>query len=354
MPTLGDIAKALDLPFRGNPETPLSRLASLDSAGEGDLSFVAQKKFSKQLATSLVTAVICPEEWVGNYTGAVLLSAQPYIDFARATRLFDNRPQPSGCVHETAVVATTVQLGTNVTIDAGAVLEDGVVLGDNAWIGPNVWVGYDVKIGDATEIRSGVRLYHGVTVGHGCLIHANTVIGSDGFGFAQDGERFEKIEQIGGLKIGNNVEIGAGCTIDRGAIADTLIGDGVILDNQIHIAHNVKIGENCIIAGQAGFAGRNPDSGTDFTSTQCENLVPDIELTGKQKALFVDDMFTEEFFALQKEKTKSTHENVENIDYFHIDNSMDGIEEEHIRELIETKKYEKLFLDFDTGICEYL
>ncbi|MEE3018896.1 MAG: UDP-3-O-(3-hydroxymyristoyl)glucosamine N-acyltransferase, partial [Pseudomonadota bacterium] len=223
MPTLGDIAKALDLPFCGNPETPLSRLASLDSAGEGDLSFVAQKKFSNQLATSLVTAVICPEEWVGDYTGGVLLSAQPYIDFARATRLFDNRPQPSGCVHETAIVATTAQLGANVTIDAGAVLEDGVVVGDNVWIGPNVWVGSDVKIGDATEIRSGVILYHGVTIGRGCLIHANTVIGSDGFGFAPTSSGWEKILQLGSVSIGDRVEIGAGCAIDRGALDNTVI-----------------------------------------------------------------------------------------------------------------------------------
>ena len=255
MPTLGDIAKALDLPFRGNPETPLSRLASLDSAGEGDLSFVAQKKFSKQLATSLVAAVICPEKWVGDYTGAVLLSAQPYIDFARATRLFDNRPQPSGCVHETAVVATTVRLGTNVTIDAGAVLEDGVVLGDNAWIGPNVWVGSDVKIGDATEIRSGVRLYHGVAVGHGCLIHANTVIGSDGFGFAPTSSGWEKILQLGSVSIGDRVEIGAGCAIDRGALDNTVIEDDVIIDNLVHIAHGVTIGTRSAIAGQVGFAG---------------------------------------------------------------------------------------------------
>ena len=255
MPTLGDIAKALDLPFCGNPETPLSRLASLDSAGEGDLSFVAQKKFSKQLATSSVTAVICPEEWAGDYTGAVLLSAQPYIDFARATRLFDNRPQPSGCVHETAVVATTVRLGTNVTIDAGAVLEDGVVLGDNAWIGPNVWVGSDVKIGDTTEIRSGVRLYHGVKLGHGCLIHANTVIGSDGFGFAPTSSGWEKILQLGSVSIGDRVEIGAGCAIDRGALDNTVIEDDVIIDNLVHIAHGVTIGARSAIAGQVGFAG---------------------------------------------------------------------------------------------------
>ena len=255
MPTLGDIAKALDLPFRGNPETPLSRLASLDSAGEGDLSFVAQKKFSKQLATSLVTAVICPEEWVGDYRGAVLLSAQPYIDFARATRLFDNRPQPSGSVHETAVVATTAQLGTNVTIDAGAVLESGVVVGDNVWIGPNVWVGSDVKIGDTTEIRSGVRLYHGVKLGHGCLIHANTVIGSDGFGFAPTSSGWEKILQLGSVSIGDRVEIGAGCAIDRGALDNTVIEDDVIIDNLVHIAHGVTIGARSAIAGQVGFAG---------------------------------------------------------------------------------------------------
>ncbi|MEC7009514.1 MAG: UDP-3-O-(3-hydroxymyristoyl)glucosamine N-acyltransferase, partial [Pseudomonadota bacterium] len=255
MPTLGDIAKALDLPFRGNPETPLSRLASLDSAGEGDLSFVAQKKFSNQLATSLVTAVICPEEWVGDYTGGVLLSAQPYIDFARATRLFDNRPQPSGCVHETAVVATTAQLGANVTIDAGAVLEDGVVVGDNVWIGPNVWVGSDVKIGDATEIRSGVILYHGVTIGRGGLIHANTVIGSDGFGFAPTSSGWEKILQLGSVSIGDRVEIGAGCAIDRGALDNTVIEDDVIIDNLVHIAHGVTIGARSAIAGQVGFAG---------------------------------------------------------------------------------------------------
>ena len=255
MPTLGDIAKALDLPFRGNPETPLSRLASLDSAGEGDLSFVAQKKFSNQLATSLVTAVICPEEWVGDYTGGVLLSAQPYIDFARATRLFDNRPQPSGCVHETAVVATTAKLGANVTIDAGAVLEDGVVVGDNVWIGPNVWVGSDVKIGDATEIRSGVILYHGVTIGRGCLIHANTVIGSDGFGFAPTSSGWEKILQLGSVSIGDRVEIGAGCAIDRGALDNTVIEDDVIIDNLVHIAHGVTIGARSAVAGQVGFAG---------------------------------------------------------------------------------------------------
>ena len=255
MPTLGDIAKALDLPFRGNPETSLSRLASLDSAGDADLSFVAQKKFSKQLSTSTVGAVICPEDWVGDYKGGVIFSAQPYVDFARATRLFDNRPQPSGRVHETAVVATTAQMGANVTIDCGAVLEDGVVLGDNVWIGPNVWLGSNVTIGNATELRCGVSLYHGVTLGHECLIHANTVIGSDGFGFAPTDSGWEKIIQLGTVTIGDRVEIGAGCAIDRGALDNTVIKNDVIIDNLVHIAHGVIIGDRSAIAGQVGFAG---------------------------------------------------------------------------------------------------
>ena len=255
MPTLGDIAKALDLPFHGNPDTALSRLASLESAGEGDLSFVAQKKFSKLLSTSAVGAVICPEDWVGEYGGAVLVSTQPYIDFARATRLFDNRPQPSGRVHETAVIASSVQLGANTTIDAYAVIEDGAVLGDNVWIGPNVWVGSGVKVGDSTAIRSGVSLYHGVSLGRSCLVHANTVIGSDGFGFAPTESGWEKILQLGAVTIGDRVEIGAGCTIDRGALDNTVIDNDVIIDNLVHIAHGVTIGARSAIAGQVGFAG---------------------------------------------------------------------------------------------------
>ena len=255
MPTLGDIAKALDLPFRGDPETPLSRLTSLDSAGEGDLSFVAQKKFSKLVSASPASAIICPEEWAAEFDGGVLFSSQPYVDFARATRLFDNRPKPSRCVHDTATIASTVRMGVNTTVDAGAVIEDDVVLGDDVWIGPNVWIGAGVRVGHHTEIRSGVSLYHGVALGRSCLVHAHTVIGSDGFGFAPTDQGWEKILQLGSVTIGDRVEIGAGCTIDRGALDDTVIADDVIIDNLVHIAHGVTIGARSAIAGQVGFAG---------------------------------------------------------------------------------------------------
>ena len=255
MPTLGDAAEVLGLPFRGDPSVALNRLAPISRAGVGDLTFVAQKKFAKSLADSEASAVICPQDWVGDFRGAVLFSEDPYADFARATRLFDNRPERSGRVDGSAAVAETAELGANVTIEAGAVIAAGVVIGDNAWIGPNVWIGDGAVIGAATQLRAGVAIYHDVKIGCDCLIHANTVIGSDGFGFAPIREGWEKILQLGSVTIGDRVEIGAACAIDRGALEDTQIADDVIIDNLVHIAHGVKVGRGSAIAGQVGFAG---------------------------------------------------------------------------------------------------
>ena len=255
MPTLGDAAEALGLAFRGDPSLSLDRLAPISQAGVGDLSFIAQKKFAKSLLASEATAVICPEAWVGEFSGAVLFSDDPYADFARATRLFDNRPASTGQIDSSAVIAKTAQLGANVTVDAGAVIADGASIGDNAWVGPNVWVGDRASVGSGTQLRAGVAIYHDVVIGADCLIHANTVIGSDGFGFAPTSAGWEKILQLGSVTIGDRVEIGAGCAIDRGALEDTQIADDVIIDNLVHIAHGVKVGRGSAIAGQVGFAG---------------------------------------------------------------------------------------------------
>lgn len=255
MPTLGDAAETLGLSYRGDPHLTLDRLAPISQAGVGDLSFIAQKKFAKSLVSSQATAVICPEAWVGDFSGAVLFSDDPYADFARATRLFDNRPASSGRVDSSAVISETVQLGANVTIDAGAVIADGARIGDNTWVGPNVWIGDGALIGAGTQLRAGVAIYHGVTIGQDCLIHANTVIGSDGFGFAPTTAGWEKILQLGSVTVGDRVEIGAGCAIDRGALEDTHIADDVIIDNLVHIAHGVRVGRGSAIAGQVGFAG---------------------------------------------------------------------------------------------------
>ena len=255
MPTLGDAAEALGLAFRGDPSLTLDRLAPISQAGVGDLSFIAQKKFAKFLLASEAAAVICPEAWVGEFSGAVLFSDDPYADFARATRLFDNRPSSTGRINSGAVIAETAQLGANVTVDAGAVIADGASIGDNVWVGPNVWIGDRANIGSGTQLRAGVAIYHEAVIGKDCLIHANTVIGSDGFGFAPTSAGWEKILQLGSVTIGDRVEIGAGCAIDRGALEDTQIADDVIIDNLVHIAHGVKVGRGSAIAGQVGFAG---------------------------------------------------------------------------------------------------
>lgn len=255
MPTLGDAAEALGLAFRGDPSLTLDRLAPISQAGVGDLSFIAQKKFAKSLVASKATAVICPDAWAGEFSGAVLFSDDPYADFARATRLFDNRPASTGRVDGGAVIAESAQLGANVTVDAGAVIAEGASIGDNTWVGPNVWVGDRAKIGSGTQLRAGVAIYHDVVIGKDCLIHANTVVGSDGFGFAPTSAGWEKILQLGSVTIGDRVEIGAGCAIDRGALEDTHIADDVIIDNLVHIAHGVKVGQRSAIAGQVGFAG---------------------------------------------------------------------------------------------------
>ena len=184
MPTLVDVATSLNLPFRGDAGLVLERIAPLESASASDLSFVAQKKFVSALNGSDAGAVLLPEAWAEDYSGPAIFSDDPYADFARATHLFDNRPEASKRVHDTAVVADSVKLGDGVTIDAGAVIEDDVVLADNVWVGAGVWIGCGAEVGENSELRPGVRLYHNTVLGSDVLVHANTVIGSDGFGFA--------------------------------------------------------------------------------------------------------------------------------------------------------------------------
>lgn len=255
MPTLVDVATSLNLPFRGEPGLLLERIAPLESASPSELSFVAQKKYLTALEDSAAGAVIVPEAWVEGYSGPALFSDDPYADFARATRLFDNRPKASQRVHDSAVVAPSARLGQGVTIDAGAVIDDNATIGDGVWIGAGAWVGANVQIGDRSELRSGVRIYHETVIGSDVLVHANTVVGSDGFGFAPIASGWEKILQLGRVVIGDRVEIGANCAIDRGALDDTVIEDDVIIDNLVHIAHGVRIGRQSAVAGQVGFAG---------------------------------------------------------------------------------------------------
>jgi UDP-3-O-[3-hydroxymyristoyl] glucosamine N-acyltransferase len=252
---LGDIAKRLNLELLGDPDIELEGIAPLTTAGASELSFVAKQVHLSEVTNTKAGALILRPEWAETWSGASLLSDDPYLSFARVTHLFDDRPTALPGVHESAVIHETVVLGADVTVAANVVLEQGVVVGDGANIGAGVYVGHDSRIGSHTRLYPNVVLYHRVAVGDQCIIHGNTTIGADGFGFAPSADGWVKILQLGGVLIGNHVEIGAGCTIDRGALEDTVIEDNAILDDQVHIGHNVRVGERTGFAACSGVGG---------------------------------------------------------------------------------------------------
>ena len=273
MPSLGELATLLELELRGDASRPIQRLATLDAATPDDLSFVSEKKHLSKLDDTRAGAVILHPDWVESWSGCALLSDTPYVAFARATRIFDNHPQANGGVHDAAVVSDGARLGREVTIDAGACIETDVALGDRVWIGAGAYVGHGAQIGADTVIKPGAVICHAVQIGERCTIHPNSTIGADGFGFAPTPDGWVKIEQLATVIIGNDVEIGANSTIDRGALEDTVVEDGAIIDNLVQIGHgarvgrqtaiasqvgisgSTKIGARCVIAGQAGMAG---------------------------------------------------------------------------------------------------
>jgi UDP-3-O-[3-hydroxymyristoyl] glucosamine N-acyltransferase len=252
---LGDIAKRLNLELLGEPNIELEGIAPLATAKAEQLSFVAKATHWSEADTTQAGALILRPEWAERWSGAGLLSEDPYLSFAQATHLFDERPVAPEGVHGSAVVHETVVLGADVSVGANAVLEEGVVIGDGATIGAGVYVGHHTQIGSSTRLYPNAVLYHRVVVGAHCIIHSNATIGSDGFGFAPSAEGWVKILQQGGVRIGDRVEIGAGSTIDRGALEDTIIEDNVILDNLVHIAHNVRVGERTAFAACSGVGG---------------------------------------------------------------------------------------------------
>ncbi len=253
MPALSEIAAYLDLEFRGDPALVLDGIASVEEAGTSQLSFVTKAQYLEQAESA--GAVILHPDWADDWQGPCLLSPHPYLSYANATRLFDNRPVASGTVHPQAIVDPSARLGHCVTVDAGAVVAAGVVLGDGVWIGANAVVGQNTQIGENTRVYPGVVIYHGVSIGRDCTFHGNCVIGADGFGFSPSDQGWIKILQLGGVQIGDRVEIGASSTVDRGALTDTVIEDNVILDDQVHIGHNVRVGARTGMAACTGVGG---------------------------------------------------------------------------------------------------
>ncbi|MFH4830742.1 UDP-3-O-(3-hydroxymyristoyl)glucosamine N-acyltransferase [Vibrio diabolicus] len=253
--TLAELATITGGELFGDESLVVSRVAPMDKAQEGDVTFLSNPKYAKHLSECQATVVMVKAEHKEQCVGNALVVSDPYVAFARVVQAMDTTPKPADDIAPSAVIAADVQMGENVTIGANAVIETGVELGDNVSVGAGCFIGKNAKLGNNTKLWANVTIYHEVSLGDDCLVQSGTVIGSDGFGYANDKGEWIKIPQLGSVRIGNRVEIGACTTIDRGALEDTIIEDNVILDNQLQIAHNVQIGYGTVMPGGTIVAG---------------------------------------------------------------------------------------------------
>ncbi|CUX97261.1 UDP-3-O-(3-hydroxymyristoyl)glucosamine N-acyltransferase [Candidatus Hoaglandella endobia] len=252
---LADLAQQLDAKLHGDSELIITGIASISSAQAGHITFFSDSRFRDKLSSCQASAVVLTEENLPFSTCAALVVDNPYLTYARMAQLMDTTPKPAENISACAVLAPDVSLGQRVAIGANAVIESGVVLKDDVIIGPGCFIGKNTHIGARTRLWANVTVYHDISIGAQCLIQSGAVIGSDGFGYANDSGNWIKIPQLGRVIIGDQVEIGACTTIDRGALDDTRIGNGVMIDNQCQIAHNVVIGDNTAVAGGVIMAG---------------------------------------------------------------------------------------------------
>ena len=258
-PTLGEIVRELGGELVGDADLGIARIGALESATGDTVSFLASPRLASRLAASRAGCVIVAEaeREQALARGAAIVTADPYLYFARLTQWWARRfgTRPVAGVHPSAVVHESARVAQGASVGALAVIEAGASVGAGAEIGAHCVIGRDARVGAASKLAPRVVLGERCVLGARCIVHSGVVIGADGFGFAPDGDRWEKIEQLGAVAIGDDVEIGANTCIDRGTLGDTVIADGVKLDNLIQIGHNVEIGAHTAIAGCTGVAG---------------------------------------------------------------------------------------------------
>jgi UDP-3-O-[3-hydroxymyristoyl] glucosamine N-acyltransferase len=239
----------------GDGTRMIRQVAPLERAAYDEIGFVAQGKYLTQLASTAAGAVILPQDARDSTELPRILTPNPYLYFARVSALLNPQPRPQAGIHPAATVALDADIAADASVAAGAVVGNGACIGARSVVGANCVVGDQARIGADCLLHANVTVYHRCEVGDRAILHAGCVIGSDGFGFAPNEGGWEKIPQIGRVVIGNDVEVGACTTIDRGALEDTVIEEGVKLDNLIQVAHNVHIGAHTAIAACTGIAG---------------------------------------------------------------------------------------------------
>ena len=253
--SLGELAVRFGLTLRGEPELKVRSVATLSRAGAGSLSFLANSRYRRQLEITGATAVLISAEDEGDCPVAALIHPNPYLVYARIAALLHPQVPRTPGRHPSAVISSRARIAASAEIGPLAVIEEDAQIGERVSIGPGCVVQRGARVGDDSALVSRVNLYPGVTLGRRCILHAGAVVGADGFGFAQNSGSWVKVPQVGSVRIGDDVEIGANTTIDRGAIDDTVVENGVKLDNQIQVGHNVVIGAHTAIAGCTGISG---------------------------------------------------------------------------------------------------
>ena len=252
---LSELAEEFHLELIGNPDTSIHHVAGLEQAGPQDISFYTGARHKQALQASQAGAVILSSDDSELFDGNRLISDNPYASYARIAQKLHPRHQTTTGKHVTATIDTTARIHPGASIGQNAVIDADAEIGDGCEIGAGAYIGREVSIGSHTVVFANATVHHGTQVGSRCLIHSGAVLGADGFGHAREGAAWIFIPQLGNVQLGDDISIGANTTVDRGTLGDTIIGNGVKLDNLIHIAHNVQIGEHTAMAAGCGIAG---------------------------------------------------------------------------------------------------
>ena len=252
---ISDLMDGLDASLRGDGECLITGISSIQTAKPGEITFLNNGLYKKFLSTTKASAIILSEEYANECKVTAIISKNPYYTYSRIAQLFHPPKEIIKEIHPSVVIGKDAVISNTASIGAQCVIGNRVRIAENVVIGPGCIIGDDCDIGANTELDARVTLYHHVSIGKRAHLCSGVVIGSDGFGFANQNGQWHKVPQLGGVIIGDDVDIGANTTIDRGAIDPTIIEDGVKLDNLIQIAHNVKIGKNSILAGCVAIAG---------------------------------------------------------------------------------------------------
>ena len=252
---LGELAERIGARLLGDPETVVDRIAALNAAGPHTVTFLSNRRYRRYLETTRADAVILAPEFEDACPVSALVLDDPYLGYARAATLLQRPSEPKPCIASSAIIDSSATIAPDASVGAHCVIEAGASLGAGTSLGPGSFLGRESSIGPHGRIAARVVICQGVHIGARVIIHPGVVIGADGFGIANDDGIWVKIPQFGGVRVGDDVEIGANTTIDRGALEDTVIENGVKLDNLIQIAHNVYIGAHTAIAACTAIGG---------------------------------------------------------------------------------------------------